>query len=203
MNIFEFINSLSETIITFGYIGIFIAIFLESGAIIGAFLPGDSLLFTLGLLSAQTVFNLWIIIPSAVLGAVLGDSVGYAIGKTLGPSVFKKEESLFFKKEYLARTQDFFIAHGKSAIIIARFVPIMRTFTPIMAGVGKMNYSTFLIYNIIGGIIWVGSYTLIGYTLGALIPGIEKYLFIIITGIVIVSFIPFMHEIVRWFKKKK
>lgn len=197
MFIIDFLHSLSDTIIAFGYVGIFITIFAESGFLLGFFLPGDSLLFTVGILASQGVFNIYYLIALCVAGAILGDSFGYYIGSTFGSRIFHKEESLFFKKAYVERTQQYFLKYGKKTIIVARFVPIVRTFAPIMAGVGKMEYKTFLNYNIIGGIIWAGGLLGISYFLGVRIPGIEDYLGYIIVFIIAVSFIPIIIDIVR------
>ncbi len=126
--ILDTLHGLSDIIITFGYIGIFITIFAESGFLLGFFLPGDSLLFTLGILAAQGIFNIYYLIGICIVAAILGDSFGYYIGNNFGPRLFNREESFFFKKEYVERTQAFFLKHGKRTIIMARFVPIVRTF---------------------------------------------------------------------------
>ncbi len=191
------LHNLSDIIITFGYVGVFITIFAESGFLFGFFLPGDSLLFTLGILSAQGIFNIYYLIGLCIVAAILGDSFGYYIGNRFGSRLFNKKDSLFFKKEYVERTQAYFLKYGKRTIIMARFVPIVRTFAPILAGVGKMDYKTFVSYNIVGGIVWAGGVLSIAYILGTKIPGIEDYLGYIIVGIILVSVIPVVIDLLR------
>ena len=182
---------------TIGYIGIFAIIFAESGLLIGFFLPGDSLLFTAGLLAStkipntsQNYLNLWILIGIVFVGAVLGDSVGFTFGYRVGRKLFRRENSRLFKKENLVKAQGFYERHGSKAIVLARFVPIIRTFAPIVAGIGKMNYRTFIVFNIIGGALWAASVPMAGYYLGMFIPNIDKYLLPIIAVIIVVSAIP-------------
>jgi membrane-associated protein len=173
-----------------GYIGLFSIIFAESGLLIGAFLPGDSLLFTAGFLASQGYLSVAQLIPLLFIGAVLGDNVGYAFGKKVGPRIFKKENSLLFHKDNLKKAENFYKKNGPITIVIARFIPIIRTFAPIVAGVGKMNYRTFFIYNIFGGLLWTSALTLAGYFLGKTIPNIDKYLLPIIALIIIISVAP-------------
>ncbi len=196
-------HALSELIITFGYIGIFITIFAESGFLFGFFLPGDSLLFTLGILSSQGIFDIRVLIPLLMIAAIFGDSFGYWMGKTFGPKLFERQNSRFFKKEYLTKTEEYFKKHGKKTIIIARFVPIVRTFAPIMAGTGHMHYKTFLAYNVIGGIAWTAGITLLAYFLGTQIPWIKDYIELIILGILFISILPVLFEIRRGLSLKK
>ncbi len=177
-----------------GYVGLTAIIFAESGLFFGFFLPGDSLLFTAGFLASQGFLNFWILAPLLFSAAIAGDSVGYAFGYRVGPALFSRKDSRFFKKEYLIRTEHFFEQYGSRAIIIARFIPIVRTFTPILAGVGKMSYSTFLSFNIIGAGLWALGLTGIGYFLGSVIPGIDRYLFPIILAIIIISVLPPFYE---------
>ena len=184
-----------------GYIIIFAIIFAESGLLIGFFFPGDSLLFTAGLLASQGIISLWILILVVIVGAISGDSTGYAFGHKVGPMIFKREDSRIFKKENLIRAEKFYEKHGAKTIVLARFLPIIRTFAPIVAGVGRMKYRTFLIYNIAGGILWAVSVPLAGYYLFKYIPGIDKYLLLIIVVIIIISAIPAMLEFIRSRKK--
>lgn len=188
----HFFSNLPALIQTIGLIGIFIIIFAESGLLIGFFLPGDSLLFTAGFLASQHIAGLDLVtlILVAFVAAVLGDSLGYTFGKRVGPRIFVQEKSLFFKKEYVVRSQDFYKRYGAMTIILARFTPIVRTFAPIMAGVGKMKYGTFVSYNIIGGALWVTSISLAGFYLGRIIPNIDHYLLPVIGLIIIVSIVP-------------
>jgi len=186
-----------------GYIVIFAIIFAESGLLIGFFLPGDSLLFTAGLLASQGIINLWILILVVITGAISGDTVGYWFGHKVGPMIFKREDSRMFKKENLIRAEKFYERHGAKTIVLARFLPFIRTFAPIVAGVGSMKYKTFLIYNIVGGIAWAVSVPVAGYYLFKYIPNIDKYLLPIILVIIIVSAIPAMLEFIRSRKKKR
>jgi|SRR3989344_2916154 len=173
-----------------GYIGLFGIIFAESGLLFGFFFPGDSLLFTAGFLASQGFLNIWILVAITFPAAILGDQVGYAFGKKVGPRIFKKEDSIFFHKDNLERAETFYENHGGKTIIIARFIPIVRTFAPILAGVGRMRYSTFLFYNLTGGFIWAVIVPFIGYYLGKSIPNADKYIVPIVIGIVIVSILP-------------
>src|ERR671915_1768137 len=155
-----------------GYVGLTAIIFVETGLLVGFFLPGDSLLVTAGLLSAQPQFGLNVYLLGVILSiaAIAGDSLGYAIGRATGPRIFTREDSLLFNKRHLYRAQDFYERHGGKTIVIARFVPIIRTFAPVVAGVGEMQYRRFIFYNVAGGIGWVVSMTWAGYFLGQAIP---------------------------------
>ncbi|MBI4276652.1 VTT domain-containing protein [Candidatus Uhrbacteria bacterium] len=175
---------------TVGYIGLFGIIFAESGLFIGFFLPGDSLLFTAGFLASQGYLNIWILMIVTCIGAITGDSIGYTFGRKVGPSLFRREDSLFFHKDHIGRAQRFYEHHGKKTIVLARFVPIVRTFAPILAGVGSMHYPTFLFYNVIGGILWTIGLSALGYTLGAMIPNIDHYLLPIVLAIIALSMLP-------------
>lgn len=187
---FNLLLNPEQLISALGLAGVVAIIFAESGLFFGFFLPGDSLLFTAGLLASQGYLNIWWLAPAATLAAILGDSVGYWFGAKVGPKIFSKEDSLFFHKDHLLKTSEFYERHGKKTIILARFIPIVRTFAPILAGVGKMDYQTFLTYNIIGGLIWGAGLTLAGYFLGVWVPNIDQYLIPIILAIIVVSFIP-------------
>lgn len=179
---------------TAGYIGIFGMIFAESGLFFGFFFPGESLLFTAGLLASQGLLDFYILAPLVFAGAVLGDTVGYAFGRKVGPAIFTSETSLFFNKKNIERTRTFYEKYGTKTIILARFVPIVRTFAPIFAGVGQMRYKTFLAYNLIGGALWGLGVTSISYYLGGLIPNIERYLLPIIVLIIVISLLPLVFE---------
>ena len=191
------------------YIIIFGIIFAESGLLIGFFFPGDSLLFAAGFLSSakipqssQTYLNIWILIAIVFVGAVAGDSVGFTFGFRVGRKLFQRENSRFFNKENLLKAQNFYERHGTKTIVLARFIPVIRTFAPIVAGIGKMNYRTFIIFNILGGALWSASVPLAGYYLGKAIPGIDKYLVPIIIVIIVVSAIPAILNFLRSRKKK-
>lgn len=182
---------------TFGLIGVLAIVFIESGLLVGFLLPGDSLLFTAGLLSANDVLpDLWVLLLSIPVAAILGDQLGYVIGRRAGPAVFRRPDSRFFKQEYVERSQEYFEHYGGRTIVIARFVPIVRTIAPVMAGVSKMDYRTFLFFNVIGGIAWGVGLTTLGYFLGR-IDFIEKNLEPIILLIVAISFVPILLELRR------
>ncbi len=170
--------------------GIFAIIFAESGLFFGFFLPGDSLLFTAGLLASQGYLGIVPLVLAVILGAVLGDQVGYILGKKFGPKIFNREDSFFFKKKYVSDAEKFYAKHGRKTILLARFMPVIRTFIPILAGVGNMKYRVFLIYNIVGGIFWGAGITLLGYFLGEKMPNIDAYLLPAILIIIIISLVP-------------
>jgi len=188
---------------TAGYIGLFLIIFAESGLFFGFFLPGDSLLFTAGLLASQGLFNYYVLAILFAVGAITGDSVGYWFGKKIGPKIFNREDSFFFHKKHVERTHNFYEKYGNKTIVLARFVPIVRTFAPILAGVGKMKYKTFLKYNIVGGLLWSIGVSFIGFYLGSKIPGIENYLSYIIIAIVFISILPIIFEFAHEYLKCK
>lgn len=193
-----------ETILpTIGYIGITAIVFAESGLLIGFFLPGDSLLFTAGFLASQGIFNITLLCTLTFIAAVTGDSVGYAFGKHIGPRLFTKEDSWLFHKKHLAKAQHFYEKYGVKTIILARFLPVVRTFAPIVAGIGNMHYRTFITYNIVGGLIWAVGVTLAGYFLGQLIPDVDKYLIPIILVIVFISVAPTAIHVLQEMKKSK
>ncbi|MBM3941233.1 MAG: hypothetical protein FJ318_10240, partial [SAR202 cluster bacterium] len=173
-----------------GYIGLFAIVFAESGLLIGFFLPGDSLLFTAGFLASQGLLNIWVLLPLLFIAAVTGDAVGYAFGSRVGRRLFQREDSRFFKRKYLLQAAAFFEKHGGKAIVVARFVPIVRTLTPIVAGAAQMTYPRFAMFNVLGALLWAVGVTLAGYLLGNVIPHAEEYLLPIVLIIVLVSFTP-------------
>lgn len=184
-----------------GYTVLVIIVFAETGLLAGFFLPGDSLLVTAGLLAAiDGVLNFYVLTAALCVAAIVGDTVGYWIGYHLGPKIFSKEDSFFFKKDHLVKTQHFYEKYGPKTIVLARFVPIVRTFAPTVAGVGKMEYKKFLTYNVIGGIAWVASMLSLGYFLGRSIPHVEKKIHYIILIVIFVSFIPIIKE---WLDARK
>ncbi|MBP6884863.1 MAG: DedA family protein [Candidatus Pacebacteria bacterium] len=196
-------NELLPLIETAGYIGIFAIVFAESGLLIGVIFPGDTLIFAAGLLSSKGYFNIELMLTVIFIAAVTGDGVGYWIGKKFGPRIFKREDSFLFKKEYVTRAQHFFEKHGKKTIVLARYIPIVRTFAPVLAGVGNMNYRTFLTYNIVGGLLWTLSLGLAGYFLGERVDNIDKYVLPIVIGIVVLSFAPVIKHYVEYRILKK
>jgi membrane-associated protein len=194
---------IAQIIIGFGYVGVALAVFAESGILIGAFLPGDSLLFTAGLLASQGHFNIALLIVIVTLSAILGDSVGYYFGRRVGPALFTREDSLLFRRSHVTRAKEFYDRHGKKAIVMARFVPIVRTFAPIVAGVGNMDYKTFIAYNVWGGILWGTLLLLLGFGVGSSIPNAGAYLEWIIMGIIVLSILPLAIEYLRQRAKDK
>jgi membrane-associated protein len=181
----------------FGTLGVLAIVFVESGLLVGFFLPGDSLLFTAGLLSsANTLPDLWILLITIPIAAILGDQVGYAIGRKAGPAIFKRPDSRFFHHENVERAQDFFDRYGPRTIVLARFVPIVRTFAPVTAGVARMHYPTFLTYNVIGGVLWGVGVTTLGYFLGQ-VDWVEANIEFVLIAIVGVSVTPMVFELLR------
>jgi membrane-associated protein len=187
---------------TFGYIGLFSIVFAESGLFFGFFLPGDSLLFTAGLFAATGFFDIWVLIIMVPIAAILGDSVGYWFGKWVGPRLFTREDSFFLNKKHIERSQRFYEKYGPKAVLFARIVPIARTFVPILAGVGRMHYPTFLTYNIVGGILWGAGFPLLGYYLGTTFPIVMEYLTVTLLIIIFLSFVPIFVEVWREWRKK-
>ena len=176
------------------YFILFLIILLETGLVVTPFLPGDSLLFVAGTFASGGFFNIWILFILLSVAAILGDSLNYAIGSYFGAKVFEK--SRFFKKEYLDKTKGFYDKYGKKTIVMARFVPIIRTFAPFVAGVGKMRYSSFISYNIVGGILWVALFLFGGYFFGQ-VPFVEKNLTLVIFAIIFISILPPVIEYLR------
>jgi membrane-associated protein len=182
---------------TFGTLGLIAVVFAESGLLIGFFLPGDSLLFTAGLLSSQGKLNFGVILVGCCIAAVVGGQVGYLIGGRVGPALFRRPDSRLFKREYVEQAEGYFDRYGSRTIVLARFVPIVRTFAPVVAGISKMPLRTFTLYNVIGSVVWGAGVIALGHVLGDTIPDIDKYLLPIIVLIVVVSAIPVGLEILR------
>ena len=172
-------------------------VFTETGLLVGFFLPGDSLLITAGLLAGMGSLNIWWLNVLVIVAAIVGDSTGYAIGRRLGPRIFTRPKSLLFNPKHVVRTQQFYEKYGAKTIVIARFVPIIRTFAPVLAGVGNMRYRRFLTYNVVGGIGWVVSMTFAGYLLGQTVPNISKHIHVLVIVIIILSVIPIAVEVYR------
>src|SRR5262245_6706304 len=188
-----------EGIIRFGGLFMIVGIvFAETGLLVGFFLPGDSLLFTAGFLAAAGHLNIVLLLVFVTFAAIAGDQVGYLIGYKTGPRIFQREDSRFFKREHLLRTQAFYEKHGGKTIILARFVPIVRTFAPVVAGVAMMEYRRFVTYNVVGGCLWVWSMALLGYLLGNIIP--RDYLEPAVLVIVVLSIMPL---VIEWWRHRK
>ncbi|MEU9101342.1 VTT domain-containing protein [Streptomyces sp. NPDC048361] len=189
---------------TFGLVGLLIIIFAESGLLIGFFLPGDSLLFTTGLLVTTGKLDtpLWLVCLLVVFAAVLGDQVGYLFGKKVGPSLFSRPDSKLFKQENVEKAHEFFEKYGPKSLVLARFVPIVRTFTPIIAGVSGMNYRSFVTFNVIGGSLWGAGVTLLGAALGN-VQFVHQHIELILVAIVLISVVPIAIEFLRARSKAK
>lgn len=184
-----------------GYVGLTAIIFTETGLLVGFFLPGDSLLVTAGLLASQPDFGLNVYLLGLLLSvaAIVGDTVGYQIGRVTGPRIFTREDSLLFRRAHLYAAQAFYEKHGGKTIIIARFVPIIRTFAPVVAGVGAMRYRSFLAYNVVGGLLWVWSMLFTGYFLGRWVPGIDQHIEKVILVVIFLSILP---GIIAWVRER-
>ena len=195
------LRALIQTYGLWTYFILFVVIFCETGLVVTPFLPGDSLIFAAGTFAAAKALNVWLLFLILSAAAVIGDTANYWIGKIVGPKVFHKEKTRFFKKEYLDRTHEFYEKYGAKTIIIARFVPIIRTFAPFVAGIGKMTYGKFLSYNVIGGVGWVAIFTFGGYFFGN-IPFVKKNFSIVIIAIILISLVPAVLEVLKHRKKK-
>lgn len=180
-----------------GLLGIFAIIFAETGFPVAFFLPGDTLLFAAGIFAAQGVFPLTSVFVVVFVAGALGYIVGYAIGKRAGISLFVRDDSLFFKRQYVARAQSFYEKHGAKTIFVARFIPIIRTFAPVVAGIGQMKYSRFSLFNIMGVAFWALITPSLGYFFGSKIPNIDSYIAPVIGGIVVLSFVPVLWPVIR------
>jgi membrane-associated protein len=189
--------SLDDLVRWGGYVILVAIVFTETGLLVGFFLPGDSLLITAGLVAATGALDIWWLNGLLIVAAVVGDSVGYAIGYRAGPRIFTREQSLLFRPSHVERTRQFYERHGAKTIVIARFVPIVRTFAPVVAGVGQMEYRRFLIYNVAGGVGWVTSMTWAGYLLGQTIPNIGDHIHVVVAVVIVLSVIPIGVELYR------
>jgi membrane-associated protein len=196
---FETVYNVPELVRLGGLVGLVLIVFAETGLMIGFFLPGDSLLMTAGIFAARGDFDITILNVALALAAIAGDATGYYIGYRTGKALYSRPNSLLFRREHLLKTHDFYERHGGKTIVIARFVPILRTFAPVVAGVATMTYRHFAVYNIAGGIAWVTSMTLIGYFLGRSVPDIDRYLHLLIAGVIFLSLLP---GLVAWLKSR-
>ena len=182
---------------TFGTIGLLVIVFAESGLLVGFFLPGDSLLFTAGLLASQGALNFPVVLAGCFVAAVAGDQVGYMFGARVGPALFRRPDSRLFRRSHVEKARHYFETQGPKTVLLARFIPFVRTFAPILAGVGQMRYRTFVAFNVVGGLLWAVGVTSLGYTLGQTVPNIDRYLLPAVAVILAVSFVPIVREILR------
>lgn len=192
--------SVQEIIQWGGTFAIVAIVFAETGLLVGFFLPGDSLLVTAGLFAAKGDLNIGLLLVTVTVAAIVGDAVGYTIGRRAGAALYKREDSRLFKRKHLIKAHDFYVKYGGKTIVIARFVPIIRTFAPTVAGAAEMPYRTFAVFNIAGGVLWVFSMLLGGYGLGSLIPDIDKYIHYIIVIVVFLSLLP---PIIEWWRERR
>ncbi len=188
---------ITQWVMTIGFAGVLFIVFAETGLFLGFFLPGDSLLFAAGVLAAKGFFSIGILIPSLIVTAVAGYALGYWFGAKLGHWLMRRNDSFWFKKKHLIKARDFYEKHGGKALILGRLLPIIRTFVPIVAGMTKMSYKKYSLYNVIGAIIWGGGITLLGYYLGTLLPSANRYLLPVIILIILISLIPAAFHLLR------
>jgi membrane-associated protein len=201
LDLFHQLTDVRELVRVGGYVGLTAIIFAETGLLVGFFLPGDSLIVTAGLLSAQPQFGLNVYVLGLLLtvAAIIGNSVGYAIGRATGPRLFTRDDSLLFKKKHLYRAQDFYQRHGGKTLIIARFMPIVRTFVPVVAGLANMPLKAYTAYNVLGAVAWIWSMLFIGHFLGRVVPGIDKHIEPMILVIVALSLLP---ALISWRRER-
>lgn len=182
-----------------GTVGLTVIIFAETGLLLGFFLPGDSLLVTAGLLATKGMFDVYTLGLLLTVASVLGNSLGYAIGKATGPRLFSRDNSLLFNRKHLHRAQAFYERHGGKTVVLARFMPIIRTFVPVVAGMAQMGYRRYTLYNVVGGVAWIWSMLFIGYFLGRYIPGVDKHIELVILLVIFVSLLP---GLVAWWRNR-
>lgn len=193
----------SYLLLTFGYIGLGGIIFAETGLLVGFFLPGDSLLVSAGILASQGHLNIVAVIGIVFSAAVIGDAVGYYFGRRVGPSLFNRDDSRFFKKERLLEAHKFFEKYGPQSVVLARFFPIIRTFTPVIAGTSEMPYKKFLVFNVIGAALWAVGITMLGYKLGQSVKDIDKYLLPLLGSAILIPILPGLWHLYQSRKKHK
>jgi membrane-associated protein len=197
---FSTVYNVPELIRIVGFYGIVAVVFAETGLLIGFFLPGDSLLITAGLFAARGDFNIVTLVLSLIPAAILGNATGYFIGHRTGMALYQRPDSLLFRREHLQMTHNYYVRHGGKTIVLAQFIPILRTFAPVVAGVGKMGYRQFATYNVVGAILWVGSMTIAGYLLGSLVPNIEKRIHYVVAVVIAVSLMP---PAIAWLRRRR
>jgi membrane-associated protein len=189
-DLFHRLSDLPSLVQWAGLVGLAIIIFSETGLLVGVFLPGDSLLVTTGLLASRGYLDIYALVPVLTLAAICGNSVGYFIGRATGPRVFRRENSLFFNKKHAIRAHEFYEKYGRKTIVLAQFMPIIRTFAPVIAGVGGMRFRQFVTFNVLGAVLWIWSMLGIGYFLGSYIPGIDQHIEIVVIVVVFISLLP-------------
>ncbi len=201
IDLFHQLTDVQHLVQVGGYVGLTAIIFAETGLLIGFFLPGDSLLVTAGLLSAQPEFGLdfWLLGSLLTVAAIVGNSVGYAIGKYSGPRLFTRDDSLLFKKKHLFRAQEFYAKHGGKTLVIARFMPIVRTFVPVVAGMAGMNYKAYTAYNVLGAVLWIWSMLFVGSFLARFIPGVDEHIEKVILLVIFASLLP---ALISWWRER-
>lgn len=194
------VYNVPELIRWVGFPGLIAIVFAETGLMVGFFLPGDSLLITAGIFAAGGLLDIRLLVPALILSAIAGNATGYAIGKHTGRALYSRPDSLLFKREHLRMTQEYYEKHGAMTIVLAQFLPILRTFAPVVAGAAEMGYVKFATYNVVGAICWVASMTLAGYALGNVVPDIEKRIHYVVAIVIAVSLIP---PGIAWVRRKK
>ena len=197
---FDNVYNVPVLIRTVGPYGLMAVVFAETGLLIGFFLPGDSLLITAGLFAARGDLDIRLLVPSLIVAAIVGNATGYAIGKRTGKALYSRPDSLLFRREHLQMTHDYYEKHGAITIVLAQFIPILRTFAPVVAGVAEMGYTRFATYNVVGAVLWVASMTLAGYALGNMIPNIEQRIHYVVAIVIALSLLP---PGIAWLRRKK
>ena len=197
---FDNVYNVPVLIRTVGPYGLMAVVFAETGLLVGFFLPGDSLLITAGLFAARGDLDIRMLVPSLIFAAVVGNATGYAIGKRTGKALYNRPDSFLFRREHLRMTHEYYEKHGGKTIILAQFIPILRTFAPVVAGVAEMGYTRFASYNVVGAICWVASMTMAGYALGNLVPNIEQRIHYVVAVVIAISLIP---PGIAWLRRKR
>src|SRR2546423_300985 len=190
IDFFQRLSDLPGLVQWAGLFGLGVIVFSETGLLVGFFLPGDSLLVTAGLLAAKGYLNVYALAPALTIAAICGNSVGYFIGRATGPRVFRRDNSLFFNKKHAIRAHEFYEKYGRKTIVLAQFMPVIRTFAPVVAGVGGMKFRQFITFNVIGAIVWIWSMLGLGYFLGNTIPGIDQHIEIVVIIVIFISILP-------------
>jgi membrane-associated protein len=196
-DLFRTLYNVPELIRLGGLLGLVLIVFAETGLMVGFFLPGDSLLVTAGLFAAKGDLDIVWLNLCVIAAAVLGDAVGYWIGYRAGQALYSRPNSFFFRREHLVKTHEFYERHGGKTIVIARFMPIVRTFAPVVAGAASMTYRRFAAYNVVGGILWVLSMTLTGFFLGRVVPDIDRHIHIVVAVVILLSLVPGIVSVIR------